>query len=120
LNHHELTVLKQASTEPSYFSETKEGQLEYELKKEYSTKFPKEGTFSCKGCVISLYTAKSKLDSGCYWPAFYEGIKGNIQEKRYYDSTEIICNNCNSNLGHIFRNERYFVNGVFFYSYYFL
>jgi peptide-methionine (R)-S-oxide reductase len=120
LNHHEFTVLRQASTEPSFFSETTEGELEYELKKEYNTKFPKEGTFSCKGCGISLFTAKSKFDSGCGWPAFYEGIKGNIQEKSDYDRTEIICNNCKSHLGHIFRNEgfcnptneRHCVNGV--------
>lgn len=120
LNPHEYTVLRQASTEPSYFSEKTKGQLEYELIKEFNTKLPKEGTFCCKGCGISLYTAKSKFDSGCGWPAFYEGIKGNIQEKIDYDRTEIICNNCKSHLGHVFRNEgfsnptneRHCVNGV--------
>ena len=38
-------------------------------------------TFDCVACGTPLYTAKSKFDSGCGWPAFYEGVPGAIKVK---------------------------------------
>ena len=80
LNPEQFRVLRQKSTEPSGFSERTPGQLEFELKKTAGTKYPKEGTFDCVACGSPLYTAQSKFDSGCGWPAFYEGVPGAIKE----------------------------------------
>ena len=81
--------------------------MEYELEKNAGTKYPKTGVFSCVGCGTPLYTAQSKFDSGCGWPAFYEGVKGAIKENPDKDGrrVEIVCNNCGSHLGHVFKNE---------------
>lgn len=103
----QFKVLREKSTEPPKFSETTPGALEYQLKKEYGTKYPKEGVYECVGCGAPLYTAQSKFDSGCGWPAFYEGVDGAIKEVPDADGRriEIVCSNCNSHLGHVFKNE---------------
>jgi peptide-methionine (R)-S-oxide reductase len=98
------------------------GQLEYELKKKLGTKYPKDGVYNCVACKTPLYYAQSKFDSGCGWPAFYEGVPGAIKEVPDADGRriEIVCNNCGSHLGHVFKgegfktptNERHCVNGV--------
>lgn len=80
LNPQQFRVLREKSTEPSGFSERTPGQLEFELKKSAGTKYPKEGTYDCVACGAPLYTAQSKFDSGCGWPAFYEGVPGAIKE----------------------------------------
>ncbi|KAJ1414905.1 Mss4-like protein [Ochromonadaceae sp. CCMP2298] len=87
----------------------------------YGSKYSKEGTYTCVGCGEPLYTAKSKFDSGCGWPAFYEGVPGAIKDIPDKDGfrVEIVCNNCESHLGHVFKgegfpggNERHCVNGI--------
>lgn len=68
----QFKVLREQSTEPGGYSERTPGALEHELKKELGTKIPSSGSFLCVGCGAPLYTATSKFDSGCGWPAFYE------------------------------------------------
>lgn len=48
----------------------------------------------CLRAIID--TATSKFDSGCGWPAFYEGVEGAIQEVPDADGmrVEIVCSNC--------------------------
>ncbi len=75
----QFQVLRQKSTEPPGYSEQTPGELEYELKEKFGTKTPSEGEYECAGCGTPLYSAKSKFDSGCGWPAYYEGIKGAIK-----------------------------------------
>lgn len=107
LNPNQFKVLREKATEPPQFSETTAGQLEYELKKSLGTKYPKEGVFNCVACDSPLYYAKTKFDSGCGWPAFYEGVPGAIKEVVDADGrrVEILCKNCGSHLGHVFKNE---------------
>ncbi|KAJ3254573.1 hypothetical protein HDU77_004059 [Chytriomyces hyalinus] len=85
-----------------------------------------EGVYTCAGCDAPLYKSTTKFDSGCGWPAFFDGIPGAI--KRHEDishgmvRTEIVCANCNGHLGHVFKgeemtrkydsNERHCVNSV--------
>jgi len=118
----QFAVLRNKATEPGGYSESTEGELEFELSKALGTKYPKQGTFECAGCGAPLYTATSKFDSGCGWPAFYEGLPGAIKELPDEDGrrVEIVCGACNGHLGHVFKSEgfptptdeRHCVNGV--------
>lgn len=122
LSPKQFQILRQKSTEMSGYSENTAGELEYELKKSQGTKIPKTGEYACVGCGTPLYSAASKFDSGCGWPAYYEGLPGVIKEVPDADGrrVEIVCANCDSHLGHVFKgegfptptNERHCVNGV--------
>eukprot|EP01038_Epipyxis_sp_PR26KG_P006528 gene6528-8970_t len=122
LTPQQFKVLREKATEPPGFSENTAGELEYELKSSIGTKYPSEGEFRCVGCSFPLYYAQSKFDSGCGWPAFYEGVPGAIKEVPDSDGLriEILCSNCHSHLGHVFKgegfstptNERHCVNGI--------
>ena len=62
----------------------------------------------CVRCEAPLYKATSKFDSGCGWPAYYEGIPGAIREVPEKDGTERIeikCAKCDGHLGHVFKGE---------------
>lgn len=103
----QFKVLREKATEPPGYSEKTAGELEYQLKKEHGSKYPKSGMFHCVACSAPLYTATSKFDSGCGWPAFYEGVPGAIKEVPDADGrrVEILCKNCGSHLGHVFKGE---------------
>lgn len=61
------------------------------------------GVYTCAGCDAPLYKSTTKFNSGCGWPAFFEGIPGAIvrHEDRSLGSTrtEIVCKNCGGHLG---------------------
>jgi peptide-methionine (R)-S-oxide reductase len=80
LSPDQFRILRQKGTEPPGFSESRPGELEYELKKSEGTKYPESGAYECAACGSPLYYARSKFSSGCGWPAYYGGIPGAIKE----------------------------------------
>lgn len=72
-------------------------------------KFFEEGIYNCGGCGTPLYKSTTKFNSGCGWPAFFEGLPGAITRSPDPDGrrTEIICMACGGHLGHVFKGEGY-------------
>ncbi|CAM8923958.1 unnamed protein product [Rhodiola kirilowii] len=70
-------------------------------------KFYEDGVYKCAGCETPLYKSTTKFDSGCGWPAFYEGLPGAINRNADPDGRriEITCAACGGHLGHVFKGE---------------
>ncbi|KAI7730405.1 hypothetical protein M8C21_025350 [Ambrosia artemisiifolia] len=70
-------------------------------------KFYEEGVYSCAGCGTPLYKSTAKFNSGCGWPAFFEGLPGAINRNADPDGmrVEITCAACGGHLGHVFKGE---------------
>ena len=70
--------------------------------------FYEDGTFVCRRCNAPLFSAQSKFDAGCGWPAFDENYPNAVKRLPDPDGsrTEIECANCGGHLGHVFMGER--------------
>ena len=67
------------------------------------------GTYLCRNCGTALFKADNKFISTCGWPSYDLHIDDNVKELPDADGrrTEILCNNCDGHLGHIFHGEGY-------------
>ncbi|XP_062211345.1 peptide methionine sulfoxide reductase B5-like [Phragmites australis] len=70
-------------------------------------KFYGDGVYNCAGCGTPLYKSTTKFDSGCGWPAFFEGLPGAINRTSDPDGrrVDITCAACGGHLGHVFKGE---------------
>lgn len=112
MNHNKLTE------EESYVIEKKGTERPFSGK--YND-FYEIGVYKCKKCDTPLYTSDDKFSSGCGWPSFDDEIEGNVRKVPDSDGrrVEIICNNCEAHLGHVFegegftsKNTRHCVNSI--------
>ncbi|KAL5054458.1 hypothetical protein RYX36_035140 [Vicia faba] len=111
----------QAILSPEQFRILRQKGTEYAGSGEYD-KFFEEGVYSCAGCETPLYKSTTKFNSGCGWPAFFEGLPGAINRHPDPDGRriEITCAACGGHLGHVFKgegfptptNERHCVNSI--------
>ncbi|OQR87333.1 hypothetical protein THRCLA_22921, partial [Thraustotheca clavata] len=93
LNKEQFRVLREKGTERA-------GTGEY-------NKHYERGVYNCAGCDTPLYESRTKFDSGCGWPAFFDAIPGAIRSIPDEDGyrTEIVCARCGGHMGHVFKNE---------------
>ncbi len=113
LTPEQYRILREADTEAP------NGQVYGEFKEQGG------GTYYCAGCGAELFSSKTKFDSHCGWPSFYDPSKAkndktNTDYLRGYPRTEVLCAICDGHLGHIFTGEgfdtptdkRYCINGT--------
>ncbi|KAJ6751069.1 hypothetical protein OIU85_001578 [Salix viminalis] len=93
---------------PEQFRILRQKDTEFPGTGEYD-KFFEEGVYSCAGCGAPLYRSTTKFNSGCGWPAFYEGLPAAINSNPDPDGRriEITCTACGGHLGHVFKGEGY-------------
>ena len=65
------------------------------------------GVYQCVCCESDLFDSSAKFDAGTGWPSFYQAL-GSEKVATKEDSslfmtrTEVLCNKCDSHLGHVF------------------
>lgn len=73
---------------------------------EYNSLYDK-GVYICRACGNPLFHSETKYNSKSGWPSYWAPISENAVAERednsfFMSRIEIICNRCNSHIGHVF------------------
>lgn len=65
------------------------------------------GLYRCRGCGEPLFSSQAKYDSGSGWPSFWQPLADDVITEHRDTThgmirTEIVCQRCESHLGHVF------------------
>ena len=60
----------------------------------------REGVYSCAACGHELFNSKTKYESHCGWPSYWDQIPGHVKFNE--ETLEATCASCDSHLGHVF------------------
>ncbi|MGB3509611.1 MAG: peptide-methionine (R)-S-oxide reductase MsrB [Microcoleaceae cyanobacterium] len=68
-----------------------------------------KGIYQCVCCGTDLFSSEEKYDSGTGWPSYWapmnpENVKEESDWSLFMRRTEILCNNCDAHLGHVFND----------------
>ncbi|XP_018462384.1 peptide methionine sulfoxide reductase B2, chloroplastic-like isoform X2 [Raphanus sativus] len=74
---------------PEQFRILRQKGTEYPGTGEYNKVFA-DGIYSCAGCGTPLYKSATKFDSGCGWPAFFDGLPGAINRTTGEESRSLV------------------------------
>ena len=90
-----------------------------------------DGIYACAACQTPLYKSGTKFNSGCGWPAFFDGnpplpyymlfsrverasclaipgaVTRHVDHSLGMERIEITCTACGGHLGHVFKGEGY-------------
>lgn len=69
----------------------------------------KTGDYRCAACGQVVFTSDTKFESGSGWPSFYDvantgAVKLQEDSGHGMQRVEVMCANCGSHLGHVFRD----------------
>jgi peptide-methionine (R)-S-oxide reductase len=95
-----------AELTPEQYRVTREAGTEAPFSGEYDQHWD-QGNYRCVCCGHPLFGSDSKFNAGCGWPSFHSELEdaGIVQRPDHghgMSRIELLCQNCDAHLGHIF------------------